>query len=175
MKCATVERQKSVSALKKGDGPIGTCVRKRCWFMLLFLHCFTHKKNVYPFHKHNEQLNCLYPWRPKVQQATWLLWSCMTARLKTINTRSERTQKGRNEVRSPQPNVTLQYQYIFKSNKDKYMFKMHLQLCRIKEKTFSQQGFFFFGSNQMLKNICRQMSEEHSNGVQTLDDWPVSL
>lgn len=121
--------------------------------MLLFLHYFTQKKCV-PFHKHNEQLSLPL----KTKSATGNVTP------QTINTRSERTHKGRNEVRSPQPNVTLQYQYIFKCNKDKYMFKMHLQLCRIKEKTSSQQGFFFL-SNQMLKNFCRQTSEEHLHGV----------
>lgn len=109
-------------------------MRKKKAFVYAFISALFHTKKCVPFHKHNEQLSLPL----KTKSATGNVTP------QTINTRSERTQKGRNEVRSPQPNVTLQYQYIFKCNKDKYMFKMHLQLCRIKEKTFSQQGFFFF-------------------------------
>lgn len=47
-------------------------------------------------------LNCIYPWRPKVQQATWLTFIHflypMTAHLNTINRRSEQTREERNEV-----------------------------------------------------------------------------
>lgn len=97
-----VKEQKCQCAPKERRQTYRRNMRKKRVFCLCFYFCIISQRKCAPFHKHNEQLNCLYPRRPKVQQATRLHWPCTTAaRLKTINTRSERTQKGRNEVRSP--------------------------------------------------------------------------
>lgn len=137
---------------------------KKRVFVYAFISALFHKENVYPF---TNTLNNWIVFNLEDQKCNRQRDSSGRARLHVWDHKykewRDTKRKKRSQITTALPNVTLQYQYIFKCNKDKYMFKMHLQLCRIKE-DFLTAGLLFL-SNQMLKNVRRQTSEEHFNGV----------
>lgn len=138
--CATVERQKSVSTQKKG---VCEEYAKQKVLAYTFISALSHTIKWFPFHKHNRQSNCLYPWRALVTLA---------AHFKTINTKSELTRKERNQVRS-----SLHSQ-ISLLHTNTSLSGIHLQNAVIpltKKRLSNILAFWLFGLSQMLQRLLQ--------------------